>query len=62
MAAISVIVVLSCAHLAAPPAHQSHIEGIGDDAVHCDVCGAEVNAFRFSNGYVIVLDRDNRFR
>lgn len=37
----------------------SHIEGIGDDAVHCDKCGAEVNAFRFSNGYVIVLDREN---
>ncbi|WP_336982097.1 acetamidase/formamidase family protein [Altererythrobacter fulvus] len=38
----------------------SHIEGVGDDAVHCDVCGAEVNAFRFSNGYVIVLDRENQ--
>lgn len=38
----------------------SHIEGIGDNAVHCDVCGAEVNAFRFSNGYVIVLDRENQ--
>ena len=38
----------------------SHIEGIGDDAVHCDVCGAEVNAFRFTNGYVIVLDKDNQ--
>jgi formamidase len=37
----------------------SHIEGIGDDAVHCDACGAEVSAFRFSNGYVIVLDREN---
>lgn len=37
---------------------ESHIEGIGDDAVHCDVCGAEVNAFRFANGYVIVLDRN----
>lgn len=37
----------------------SHIEGVGDDAVHCDHCGAEVNAFRFSNGYVIVLDREN---
>lgn len=34
----------------------SHVEGVGDDAVHCDVCGAEVNAFRFTNGYVIVLD------
>lgn len=42
---------------ASPP---SHIEGVGDDAVHCDVCGAEVNAFRFSNGYVIVLDRHNQ--
>lgn len=38
----------------------SHIEGIGDDAVHCDACGAEVNAFRFTNGYVIVLDKDNQ--
>lgn len=38
----------------------SHIEGLGDDAVHCDICGAEVSAFRFSNGYVIVLDRENQ--
>lgn len=38
----------------------SHIEGVGDDAVHCDICGAEVSAFRFSNGYVIVLDRENQ--
>lgn len=38
----------------------SHIEGIGDDAVHCDNCGAEVNAFKFSNGYVIVLDEANQ--
>ncbi|MGQ3675825.1 acetamidase/formamidase family protein [Xanthobacter sp. TB0139] len=36
----------------------SHVEGIGDDAIHCDVCGSEVNAFRVSNGYVIVLDRE----
>lgn len=40
-------------------APSSHIEGIGDEAVRCDNCGAEVNAFRFSNGYVIVLDREN---
>lgn len=38
----------------------SHLEGIGDDAVHCDQCGAEVSAFRFSNGYVIVFDRDKQ--
>lgn len=37
----------------------SHVEGIGDDAIHCDVCGAEANAFRFTNGYVIVLDKQN---
>lgn len=37
---------------------ESHLEGIGDDAVHCDVCGSEVNAFRFTNGYVIVIDQD----
>lgn len=41
-------------------APSSHVEGIGDDAVHCDSCGAEVSAFRFSNGYVIVLDRENQ--
>ncbi len=37
---------------------ESHIVGIGDDAVHCDACGAEVNAFRFTNGYVIVIDEE----
>ena len=38
----------------------SHVEGIGEDAIRCDNCGAEVNAFRFSNGYVIVLDPENQ--
>ncbi|MEK7943680.1 acetamidase/formamidase family protein [Pigmentiphaga sp. YJ18] len=42
------------------PSPASHVEGIGGDAIHCDVCGAEVNAFRFANGYVIVLDKENR--
>lgn len=37
----------------------SYIEGIGEEAVRCDNCGEEVSAFRFSNGYVIVLDRDS---
>jgi hypothetical protein len=37
----------------------SHIEGIGEDAVHCDKCGAEVSAFRFTNGYVMVFDHEN---
>jgi len=38
----------------------SHVEGIGEDAIRCDHCGAEVNAFRFSHGYVIVLDAENQ--
>lgn len=38
----------------------SHVEGIGEGAIRCNYCGAEVNAFRFSNGYVIVLDHENQ--
>ncbi|OON61257.1 acetamidase [Massilia sp. KIM] len=38
----------------------SHIEGIGEHAVRCSHCGAEVNAFRFSHGYVIVFDQDSQ--
>jgi formamidase len=38
----------------------SHVEGIGAEAIRCDHCGAEVSAFEFSHGYVIVLDHDNQ--
>lgn len=38
----------------------SHVEGIGEDAIRCDNCGAEVSAFRFSHGYVIVFDAENQ--
>lgn len=38
----------------------SYVEGIGDHAIHCKNCGAEVSAFRFSHGYVIVLDEENQ--
>jgi acetamidase/formamidase len=38
----------------------SHVEGIGEDAIRCNECGAEVNAFRFSHGYVIVFDEENQ--
>lgn len=38
----------------------SHVEGIGDDAIRCNNCGAEVSAFCFSHGYVIVLDHENQ--
>jgi acetamidase/formamidase len=38
----------------------SHVEGVGEDAIRCNECGAEVNAFRFSHGYVIVFDEENQ--
>lgn len=38
----------------------SHVEGIGEDAIRCNNCNAEVSAFRFSHGYVIVLDEENQ--
>src|SRR4051812_49430898 len=38
----------------------SHVEGIGEDAIRCDNCGAEVSAFKFSHGYVIVFDHENQ--
>lgn len=38
----------------------SHVEGIGEEAIRCDHCGAEVNAFRFSHGYVIVFDHEHQ--
>lgn len=38
----------------------SHVEGIGEEAIRCNACGAEVSAFRFSNGYVIVLDDEHQ--
>jgi acetamidase/formamidase len=38
----------------------SHVEGIGEDAIRCNNCGAEVNAFRFAHGYVIVFDEENQ--
>ena len=38
----------------------SHVEGIGEDSIRCNNCGAEVSAFRFSHGYVIVFDAQNQ--
>lgn len=38
----------------------SQVEGIGEDAIHCSHCGAEVSAFRFSHGYTIVLDTEHQ--
>lgn len=38
----------------------SYVEGIGDEAIRCEVCDSEVSAFRFSHGYVIVFDEENK--
>lgn len=34
----------------------SHIDGIGENAVKCNKCGAPVSPFAFTNGYTIVFD------
>jgi len=38
---------------------KSRIEGIGQTAIRCDNCGADVAPFNFTNGYTIAFD-DNR--
>ncbi|MBQ0059259.1 MAG: acetamidase/formamidase family protein, partial [Lachnospiraceae bacterium] len=37
----------------------SHIEGIGQDAIVCDDCGAPVAPFSFTSGYTIAFDDAN---
>jgi len=36
----------------------TRIEGIGQEAIHCEVCGAEVTPFKMPNGYTIAFDHD----
>jgi len=38
----------------------TRVEGVGADAIHCAVCGAEVSPFRVSNGYTIVFDHEHQ--
>lgn len=38
---------------------KSRVEGIGQTAIRCDNCGADVTPFNFTNGYTIAFD-DNR--
>jgi formamidase len=35
---------------------ESHLEGIGQTAVRCNNCGADVTPFNFTNGYTILFD------
>jgi len=37
---------------------ETRIEGTGPDAIRCAVCGADVAAFKFENGYTIVFDHE----
>jgi len=37
----------------------SHLEGIGQAAVRCDQCGADVTPFNFTNGYTIFFDHNH---
>lgn len=36
----------------------TRVEGIGQQAIRCKVCGAEASTFRMTNGYTIVFDHD----
>jgi acetamidase/formamidase len=36
---------------------ESHLEGIGQTAVRCNKCGADVTPFNFTNGYTIFFDQ-----
>jgi formamidase len=35
---------------------ETHVEGIGQTAIRCNNCGAEIAAFNFTNGYTIYFD------
>ncbi|MEG1632829.1 MAG: acetamidase/formamidase family protein, partial [Oscillospiraceae bacterium] len=39
---------------------ESYVEGVGNDAIKCKVCGAPVSAFGMENGYTIVFDEGKR--
>ena len=38
---------------------ESHLEGIGQTAVRCNNCGADVTPFNFTNGYTIFFDNNH---
>lgn len=40
---------------------ETRIEGIGQSAVRCVNCGADVTPFKFTNGYTIAFDANRRF-
>ncbi len=38
----------------------THIEGIGVDAIRCNICGAPCAPYEFTNGYTIAFDEDKQ--
>jgi acetamidase/formamidase len=42
------------------PWPESRLEGTGEQAVHCDRCGAEASAFHFEEGYTVTYDDEYR--
>ena len=38
---------------------ESHVDGIGETAIRCDKCGADVTPFNFTNGYTIFFDNNH---
>ncbi|MEI7846433.1 MAG: acetamidase/formamidase family protein [Chloroflexota bacterium] len=38
---------------------ETHLEGIGQTAVRCNNCGADVTPFNFTNGYTILFDENH---
>jgi formamidase len=39
---------------------ETHLDGIGQEAVRCDNCGADATPFKFTNGYTIAFDEQRR--
>ena len=37
----------------------SHVDGIGETAIRCDKCGADVTPFNFTSGYTIFFDNNH---
>ncbi len=39
---------------------KTHIEGIGPDAIRCDICGGSAAEFEFTSGYTVAFDDDKK--
>jgi formamidase len=39
---------------------ETHVKGVGKDAIRCDICGTSCAPFEFINGYTIAFDEDKQ--